>query len=107
MQKAFLFIMCLCFFLFLNKVNANTENNILGIEYLKALKRTKSKIEPISIERIGSDYNSDNFNGNMASSTDIRNMVKNNSFFFIIKTFFQSCTTECLARKSGKQNIIM
>lgn len=38
---------------------------------------------------------------------DFRNMVKNNSFFFIIKTFFQSCTTECLARESGKQNIIM
>ena len=35
MQKAFLFIMCLCFFLFLNKVNANTENNILGIEMYK------------------------------------------------------------------------
>ena len=61
----------------------SSPNNILGIEYLKALKRTKSKIEPISIERIGSDYNSDNFNGNMASSTAIRNMVKNNGFDII------------------------
>jgi len=33
-------------------------NNILGIEYLKAIKKIKSNIYPITIKRAGAEYNS-------------------------------------------------
>ena len=49
----------------------NSPNNILAVEYIKALIKTNSKIEPITIKR------EDNFNSNelsnFASSTAIRN----------------------------------
>lgn len=55
-------------------------NNILGIEYLKALKKYQSTIEPISIPRFKSDYNSNNLSDNIASATAIRNLIKNKDF---------------------------
>ena len=58
----------------------SSPNNILGIEYLKALKKNKSKIVPYTIGRFEADYNSKSINGNIASSTAIRNIVKNGAF---------------------------
>lgn len=55
-------------------------NNILGIEYLKALKKHHSTIKPIPIARLDSDYNSTSFSDNIASATAIRNLIKNNDF---------------------------
>lgn len=55
-------------------------NNILGIEYLKALKKYQSTIKPISIPRFNSEYNSKNFSSNIASATAIRNLAKNKNF---------------------------
>ena len=48
-------------------------NNILGIEYLKALKQLKSSIEPATIQRIGAGYHDTKtgLNG-IASATGIR-----------------------------------
>ena len=50
-------------------------NNILGVEYLKALKKTKSSITPITIKRTYSDYNSNTIKNGIASATAIRNMI--------------------------------
>ncbi len=47
-------------------------NNILAIEYLKALYRTKSNIEPVFTTRSNSDYNSVDLNGKDSSATAIR-----------------------------------
>ena len=58
----------------------SSPNNILGIEYIKALKKYKSKIVPHSVQRFQSDYNDSNYSGNIASATAIRNIVKNNGF---------------------------
>ena len=58
----------------------STPNNILGIEYLKALKKYKSKIQPIAITRYQADYHDNNYHGNIASGTAIRNIIKNNGF---------------------------
>lgn len=55
-------------------------NNILGIEYLKALKKYESSIKPICIPRFESEHNSYSFSSNIASSTAIRNFVKNKNF---------------------------
>ena len=59
---------------------ASSPNNILGIEYLKALKKYKSNIVPVNIQRYDSGYNSLSYSGNIASSTAIRNIVKNAGF---------------------------
>lgn len=53
-------------------------NNILAIEYLKALKKTKSNITPITIERKNVDYYSENIVENFASSTKIRKEISEN-----------------------------
>lgn len=58
----------------------SSPNNILGIEYIKALKKHKSKIEPVAIPRFEAGYNDSDFSGNIASATAIRNIVKNGGF---------------------------
>lgn len=51
-------------------------NNILAIEYLKALKNTD--IIPITIVRKNSPHDSDIIVGNFASASNIRNLIKKN-----------------------------
>ncbi|MDK2918343.1 MAG: hypothetical protein PWQ37_1076 [Candidatus Petromonas sp.] len=51
-------------------------NNILGIEYLKALKQIGSKIEPVTIKRIKAPYNSTEINSDICSATAIRELLK-------------------------------
>ncbi len=58
----------------------SSPNNILGIEYLKALKKYKSNISPICIKRLNSEYNSTKIHDSFASATAIRNLVKNKNF---------------------------
>ena len=60
-------------------------NNILGIEYLKALKKLKSPITPITVERYNAGYHDTTYNGNVASATAIRNIVKNNGWDILRK----------------------
>lgn len=55
-------------------------NNILGIEYLKALRRLKSNIVPMTIQRIGNDYNQAELTGKMSSATSIRKTIRENSW---------------------------
>ena len=52
-------------------------NNILGIEYLKAIKKLKSKVIPFTIKRIDEGYNSLKIKDRLASATAIRSLVKN------------------------------
>lgn len=68
----------------------SSPNNILGIEYLKALKKYKSAIKPVAISRFEVGYNDVSYSGNVASSTAIRNMVKNNGFQIINKLMPES-----------------
>lgn len=50
-------------------------NNILGIEYLKAIKTLKSSIKPYTIERLGHSYNDTQIDSKIASATGIRKKV--------------------------------
>lgn len=52
-----------------------TSNNILGIEYLKALNRLNSSIKPYTIKRISNQYNSPELTGDVSSATAIRNDI--------------------------------
>ena len=47
-------------------------NNILGIEYLKALYRLDSKIKPYTIQRVGSHYHDDYLQKSYSSASAIR-----------------------------------
>ena len=56
----------------------SSPNNILAIEYLKALKKYKSSIVPVSIYRKKVDYNSTEIVDNFASATAIRKIAMTN-----------------------------
>ncbi len=79
----------------------STPNNILGIEYLKALKRLNSSIMPITLKRCGSDYHDIRLGINQSSATAIRQAIYNNvdlnelssqmpeSSFMLLSNYFQ------------------
>lgn len=55
-------------------------NNILAVEYLKALKKLNSKITPVAIERIGAGYNDLTPKNGFASATYLREALKDGGF---------------------------
>ena len=56
----------------------SSPNNILAIEYLKALKKNKSLMEPLIVKRRNAIHNNLKIDGEMASATAIRNLVNTN-----------------------------
>ena len=54
----------------------SSPNNILGIEYCKALKKTKSSIMPIPLLRLGSSYNSTSLDGAFCSASALREGIQ-------------------------------
>lgn len=50
-------------------------NNILGIEYLRALKRLDSHMQPLTIHRWATEYHSETTYKDVASATTLRNML--------------------------------
>lgn len=59
-------------------VQLNSSNNILGIEYIKSLKRLNSTITPYTLKREGGSYNSSKLNNIFSSATSIRQALKDN-----------------------------
>lgn len=61
-----------------NKTYSNvlsSPNNILGIEYLKALKRCKSPMNAILINRLSAIHNKIEYSGSLASASAIRDLI--------------------------------
>ena len=58
----------------------NTPNNILALEYLKALKHFNSKIKPICVLRQGSGYHETELDNDFASATALRECFSNEDF---------------------------
>ncbi len=54
----------------------NSPNNILAIEYCKALRRRGSAIKPITLQRVGDGYNDPMPVSEYASATALRNVLK-------------------------------
>ncbi len=69
----------------------NNPNNILGVEYLKALKKNKSKIKPIAIKREKVYYNDNFIIDDFASATAIRKLLINKEFAELIKVVPRTC----------------
>lgn len=69
-------------------------NNILALEYLKAIKLFNSDIKPVAIKRIGEEYNSTSLDSAFASATGIRTALHNNENFetFVPKETYTSLT---------------
>jgi predicted nucleotidyltransferase len=55
-------------------------NNILAVEYLKALKKIESAIVPMCIERKGGGYNDPLISGDFAGAAALRNEIAQNGF---------------------------
>ena len=80
-------------------------NNILAIEYLKALYRTKSKIEPVFTTRSNSDYNSADLNGRDSSATAIRTRLHAKNKIKSIKKLVPTCTYNLLKNNVDKYGL--
>lgn len=53
----------------------STPNNILGIEYIKALRRMNSTMKPLTTKRVGSDYHDKRLGTNQSSAMAIRHAL--------------------------------
>lgn len=78
-------------------------NNILGVEYLKAIKRTNSSITPITIKRENSQHNTSRIKNGITSSTGIREMLKEGKNIHQVVPFE---TYEMIEKIQKKGNII-
>ena len=58
----------------------SSPNNILAIEYIKALIRYNSAVAPLTLKRMGSGYNETKIKGELDSASAIRTAVKNGSW---------------------------
>ena len=83
----------------------NNPNNILGVEYLKALKQIKSKMTPISVKREKVYYNDNNIVDDFASATGIRKLMMNKDFAGVIKVVPRS-TYETLLKEYEVGNMV-
>lgn len=83
-------------------------NNILGIEYLKALKKLDSKIIPLTYKRIGASYNSLAIDGDIASATGIRKLIKEHNFESLMRLVPKNSYNELVEfnNKYGKFNYL-
>lgn len=83
----------------------SSPNNILGIEYLKALKQLKSKITPIAIQRKKVYYNDNFIVDEFASATAIRSLLTNKDFSGLNKVVPQLCY-DILLREYKVGNVV-
>ena len=59
----------------------STPNNILALEYVKAIKKLNSEMIPVPVTRIGAGYNDRKSVDGIASATHIRQLINNNEDF--------------------------
>lgn len=97
--------------MYLNDIKryANTlssPNNILAIEYLKALKIQKSKLEPIMIRRKKVYYNDNKIVDDFASATAIRKLLQDGEYANLRKVIPRSSYT-IIGQKSRKGGMVL
>jgi cytidyltransferase-like protein len=81
----------------------SSPNNILGIEYIKAIKNYQSNIIPMTIKREGASYHSDNVEEPYASATAIRRHLVNSDSSNLTSYFdLPFATDRLLSTQYGK-----
>ena len=85
----------------------NNSNNILGIEYIKAILNLKSNITPITFKREGSNYNDKELVSLFASATSIREYLKKDISLKDLEKFMPTETLKILDElKNNNYNFI-
>ena len=84
----------------------SSPNNILAIEYLKAIKRQKSNIKPIAIKRKNVDYNDERIVKNFASATEVRKLIEEQDYEVLRKVIPRS-SYKILGMEAQKGNIVL
>ncbi len=79
----------------INKI-IKSPNNILAIEYLKALKKLNSNIKPVTIKRFGSQYNDVELKNKIASATAIRKKILEENELSSVKDYLPQETYDNL-----------
>lgn len=77
-----------------------SSNNILALEYCKALYKNNSKIKPITLIRLGDNYNETTLTSNFASATAIRDALKSKDVYSI-KDYVPESTFQELIKLSN------
>lgn len=78
-------------------------NNILGIEYLKAIQKQKAKLRATTIARKGSNYNDLDLTDKYSSASAIRHSLLNN---IDIKPYIPESSNKILQDKISKNEIV-
>lgn len=81
-----------------NDLNLSKPNNILGIEYFKALLHLNSKIQVDTVKRISSDYNDQNLKSEISSATAIRKHILEEGILDDIKSNVPPSTFGALSK---------
>lgn len=84
----------------------NSPNNILAVEYLKALKKQRSPMEPIIIERKKVYYNDNRIVDDFASATAIRSMLQRKEYKDLSKVIPRS-TYQILGNEMNKSHTVL
>ena len=86
----------------------STPNNILGVEYLKSLKRQKSNIQPITIKREGSGYNDGAIpvDSRFASGSSIRNICQSAFDISLLQKFMPEPSYNLLEDSIKNGNVV-
>ena len=85
----------------------SNSNNILGIEYIKALLKLKSSIKPYTIKRVGANYNDSNLDSIIPSATAIRKSLNSNVSIDELKdTLPKETFNELKALKNNNYNFV-
>lgn len=84
----------------------NSPNNILAIEYLKALKVQKSKLEPIMIKRKKVYYNDNKIVDDFASATAIRKLLQDGEYTDLRKVIPRSSYT-IIGQEARKGSVVL
>lgn len=79
----------------LTEVLSNS-NNILGIEYIKALLKINSNINALTMKREGSKYNDKDLNTIFSSATSIRENLKNGHDLSSLKPYMPKASLDIL-----------
>lgn len=79
-----------------------TPNNILGIEYCKALHRRKSRIQPYTLRRAGASYHDASLSSSYCSALAIREALSSSGRLSDIRMQMPQSAYELLEAQSGK-----
>lgn len=91
--------------IFLGKEFQLQSNDILGLEYIKAIKFWKSKITPKTLKRKEVHYHSDNFKNGIGSASGIRKIILENKNINLIQNFIPKKSREIILKNITNKKI--